>query len=100
MLRALVQESIVLVVGAITGGVLGAVALLVTWWVDGRARDVRELLHRGLEIQALKEAWILEGRGHEQAKLSMHPNLPEASPSDGGLWLRRVEIRAVLAQAK
>ena len=100
MLEALIKESGALLVGAITGGVLGAVAVLVTWWFDRRARDVRELLHRGLEIQALKEAWILEGRDYEQANISTRPSLPEAAPSDGGLWLRRVEIRAVLDQAR
>ena len=100
MLDALIKESAALLVGAITGGVLGAAALLVTWWIDRRARDVRELLHRGLEIQALEEAWILEGRDYEQATVSMRPSLPQAPPSDGGLWLRRVEIRAVLDQAR
>jgi hypothetical protein len=99
MLQALINESAALLIGAITGGVLGAVALLVTWWLDRRARDVRDLLRRGLQIQALSEAWILEGRDYEQANVSTHPSLPEAAPCDGGLWLRRVEVRAVLDQA-
>lgn len=99
MLQELMNQPVALLVGAITGGVLGAVAVLITWWLDRRARDVRELLRRGLEIQALKEAWILDGRDYEQANVSTRPSLPEAPPPDGGLWLRRVEIRAVLDQA-
>ena len=76
MLETPAQGSVARLIGAITGGLLGAIALLITWWLDRRARDVRELLQRGLEIQALQEAWIVEGPDYQQQTLSKHPNLP------------------------
>jgi hypothetical protein len=53
---------------------------------------------RKIAIQAELEAWVLEGPDYDQQRLSDHKNLPTDQVSTG-LWLRQVEVRAVLDEA-
>jgi hypothetical protein len=46
--------------GAVGGGLLAAVAVVVTWWIDKREKNAQELLAQAMEIQALKEAGVPE----------------------------------------
>lgn len=67
-------------------------------------RIARELLSEGLAIQALEEAWIVQGYDEsevEKIKIHEHPNLREEKEKEPGsrVWLRRVEVRAVLDEA-
>lgn len=81
-----------IVLGALGGGIAAA---LVTFLML-RQNEMQDLLSRMLAIQACKEAWILDGRGWEVEKLSRQKDVPIGEPSGGGLWLRKVEVRAVL----
>ncbi len=53
-----------------------------------------------MEIQSLKEAWILEGEEYHRQRLSDHKGLSTEDLKSGELWLRQVEVRAVLDQEK
>lgn len=99
MWQNIADSSLAVLLGAVGGGVIGAIIMLITWWHDARERIVRQLLSEGLAIHASKEAWILEGENYKESKLSEHKNLPTDSKSSG-LWLRKVEVRAALDQAK
>jgi hypothetical protein len=59
----------------------------------------RELLTEALAVMALQEAWILQGPGSRTAKISQQKGLGEAEKKRA-LWLRKVEIRAVLDEAE
>jgi len=63
-----------------------------------RSETARRLLAEALAIQAEEEAWTLEGRGYGEKKLSENRGLPTTA-TPGWLWLRRVEVRAVLDEA-
>lgn len=84
--------------GAVGGGLVSALVITITWWFERQADEERQLLSEGLAIHASKEAWVLEGPDYNIFKLSEKRQLPEISSS--GLWLRKVEVRAVLDQAK
>jgi hypothetical protein len=77
------------------------ISAIVSWSISRRVlseNTARELLSEALAVQALEEAWILESHDPSRvaaAKLSTNPNLKEERGS-GELWLRRVEVRAVL----
>jgi hypothetical protein len=89
----------------VVSAVLGAsISALVSWIVYRRVlqeRTARELLLEALSVQALEEAWILEGRDEQSfsQKISQNRNLKEG-PSADELWLRRVEVRAILDEAE
>jgi hypothetical protein len=65
-----------------------------------RQNEMQDLFSKMLGIQALKEAYILEGENWETIRLSKTKDLPTEKPSDGGPWLRKVEVRAVLDDFK
>jgi len=85
--------------GGVAGGIASAALIGWTWFLDRRSEMFRDFLVQGLAIQALREAWMLDGPGAQTSTLAQHPNLPRR-PDEGGLWLHQVEIRAVLDQAK
>ena len=83
---------------AIFGGISGG---LVSGWVSWtmlRAETARRLLADALQIQSEMEAWILDGSDYSASKLVRGQKLP-THPADGGLWLRPVEVRAILDEA-
>lgn len=80
----------------LSGGVSGGLAAAIVTWLLLRDNEMRHLLSGMLAIQALKEGWILEGRGSEKKRLSEQKDLPTEKPSNDGPWLRKVEVRAVL----
>ena len=88
-----ISAVVVTLLAAAGGGVFGAVVA---------ARAQREVTARGLLadallVQAKKEAWVLDGHGYETQSLSRHkPDELPLIPAPGGLWLRSVEVRAVL----
>ena len=92
-----IQNTIVLLLAAAGGGFFAAI---VTWLLL-RQNEMRDLLSEMLAVQALVEAWVLEGPETDvyKAKLSgivlSQKQLP-TSPNDNHLWLRPVEVRAVL----
>jgi hypothetical protein len=59
----------------------------------------RELLTEALSVLSLKEAWLLQGRNSQTAKLTQTKGLQE-TPTGNNLWLRPVEVRAVLDEAQ
>lgn len=87
---------------AVLSLIVSGISLYFTWWANYHAKreDVaRALLSDGLAVHALSEAWILEGPAYREVRLSTNRNLT-LQPQDSTLWLRRVEIRAVLDQAQ
>jgi hypothetical protein len=65
----------------------------------GRQENIaRELLSEALNVMSLKEAWILQGKDSQTAKLTELPPLSE-TPSETP-WLMSVEVRAVLDEAQ
>lgn len=94
MWQTIALQASALLLGAVGGGIISG---LVTWRML-RAETARELLRDALVLQAEMEAWILEGPGYENKRLSQHKGLP-VDPIDKGLWLRQVEVRAVLDEA-
>lgn len=88
------NQGSALLFGAVGGGAIsGYVA-----WRMLRADTLRQLLAEALLIQAEMEAWILEGPNYGEMSLSVHKRL-STIPSTTGLWLRPVELRAVLDEA-
>ena len=82
--------------------VLSCVSLYFTWWANYHAKReelARTLLSEGLAVHTLLEAWILEGPAYEEVRLSANRNL-QSAPGSSALWLRKVEVRAVLDQAE
>jgi hypothetical protein len=88
--QAALNNTLSLVFGAIGGGLLSG---YITWRML-RENTARELLSEALAVQALKEAWILEGRDYQHLTLS-----DNREPMGEGVWLRHVEVRAVLDDA-
>src|SRR5437588_2542791 len=95
------------IVATFASGLFGAmISAAVSLFVFSRIRQdnvARELLSEALAVQALEEAWIVQG--YDKASLSIrineHPGLKEEKEKDPAsrLWLRRVEIKAVLDEA-
>jgi hypothetical protein len=80
------------------------ISAAVSWSISRlvlRENTARELLSEALAVQALEEAWIVEGYDGADLsiKVSDNPKLEEG-PGKGKLWLRRVEVRAVLDEAE
>lgn len=88
-----------LLIGAITGGALGALVTGLIWWLDRRPQTARELLSEAVTVYSQREAWILEGPNYEGRKLSAM-DVPSTEPSFNGCWLREVEVRAVCDESK
>src|SRR6187402_713834 len=86
-------------IGAILGGAITAGTLLYTSTKAQQGNTARELLSEVTALVSLKEGWLLQGEGSQTAKLSSKPGLLEV-PSDSGLWLLSVEIRAILDEAQ
>jgi hypothetical protein len=87
------------VLGAVVGGAITAGALLYTSAKVQQGNTARELLSEVTALVSLKEGWVLQGPGSRTAKLSDKPGLSE-TPTDSGLWLLSVEIRAILDEAQ
>lgn len=87
------------VIGAILGGIITAGALLYSSTKAQQGNTARELLSEVIALVSLKEGWLLQGNGSGTARLSDKPGLSE-TPTDSGLWLLPVEIRAVLDEAQ
>ena len=90
-MSAVANSGIALLCGGISGGVAGACALL----LDSRMRCLRELAIQSNEVLSSHEAWVLEGEGSSDSKLSDHLVVKPCETSTG-LWLRQVELRFVL----
>lgn len=88
-----VGAVVVTLAAAAGGGVFGA-------FVAARAlkeATARSLLSDALQIQAQKEAWILEGSDYSNQSLSRIEGAQLSTNHEGGAqWLRAVEVRAVL----
>jgi hypothetical protein len=93
-LKAVAGLSLPVLLGGVAGGLAGAVVGFLTWWSDVRSRTLRELLIQGLEILKLREAYILDGGDFTHATLA--DNLKLKTESSLALFLRQVEVRAVL----
>lgn len=89
------HNALALLFGAIGGGLISA---LISWRML-RADTARQLLAEALAIQSEKEAWILEGEEYSKKKLTDNKNLSTIETSSG-IWLRQVEVRAVLDEAQ
>jgi hypothetical protein len=92
-------QSIAITLGAVSGGLIGAFVALILWWKGTRASNARELLAEALAVQALKEAWIVDGQNCQEEMLSHNRNLT-LSLNEKSLRLRRVEVRFVLDDAR
>jgi hypothetical protein len=99
-LQTIAANAITLLIGAVTGGFLGAVVTGLVWWYDRRTQTAEKLLSEGLAIHALREAWILEGPNHQGVKLSESRALIHGDYTINGLWLRQVEVRAVFDESQ
>jgi hypothetical protein len=97
--QEIAQASQPLLLGAVGGGILSAAAVGLTWWLDRRASAVNALLKDAMSVLSLREAWLLEGTqggdAYREATLSDHAAAPLVD-SGHPVWLRRVELRAVL----
>jgi hypothetical protein len=81
--------------------IISIIALGISWWANialKRDEIARALLTEAQVVWGLEEAWILEGPNYDKVKLSELPNLPTERSHDG-LWLRKVEVRAILDEA-
>lgn len=96
-LQSVASLSLAILLGGVAGGIVSALIVAITWWVDARSRILRELLLQGLQVQALPEAWVLDGNGFANAELLQNLGL-QVQPATDGFWLRQVEVRAVLDQ--
>jgi hypothetical protein len=100
VLQRTAEFSVAVLLGGVAGGFLGSLIFLFTWGTDRRATTLREFLRHGLEVCKLREAYLLSGDQASSVVLADHPDLPtkpsKERPSD--LWLRQVEVRAVLDQ--
>jgi hypothetical protein len=97
----LLQNTIVLLLAAAGGGLLAA---FVTWLLL-RQNEMRDLLSDMLNVQALDEAWIVEGPETSVGNIvlsNLEPSKRQllTSPTGNNLRLRKVEVRAVLDQFK
>ncbi|MEO8047124.1 MAG: hypothetical protein ABI684_07550 [Nitrospirota bacterium] len=99
-LDSIVNNAVTLLIGAVTGGFLGALATGLVWWFDRRTQTIHTLLTEGLAVHALREAWILEGSSYETIKISNSRALISQQEAFNGLWLRQVEVRAVFDESR
>lgn len=88
-------EGTAVLLGGVSGGLLGAIALAGTWWWDSRRRTASELLKDGFAIHATMEAWVIDSSVASFSKiLPTHP-IVDARTCE----LRNVEVRLVLDQS-
>src|SRR5437867_4239148 len=99
-LETVAANSVALLVGAITRGFLRAAVTGLVWWFDRRTQTAQNLLAEGIAIYSLQEAWLLEGPSFDTAKISGSRGLISTQLVLGGLWLRRVEVRAVFDESQ
>ncbi len=89
------NESTAVLLGGVSGGLLGAIALAGTWWWDSRRRTASELLKDGFAIHASMEAWVIDSSEISISQiLSQRPFV-----ADSKCKLHNVEIRLVLDQS-
>lgn len=100
MLESIIANGVTLLIGAVTGGFLGALVTGLVWWFDRRTQTIQTLLAEGLAIHALQEAWILEGPNYAAVKISNSRSLISQEEVQNGLWLRQVEVRAVFDESR
>ena len=86
--------SVALLLGAIGGGLVGAIVAIVTWKKTIKSRTAYELLREALQIQALKEAWIYVDSDYDRVQLSALKQKNILSEK-----FIRVEVRAVLDES-
>jgi len=51
-LQSVANLSLAVLLGGVAGGVVSALVVGATWWIDSRARTLRELLLQGLQVHA------------------------------------------------
>lgn len=85
---------------AIVGALIGSIPVWYTWRATARRQIERELLREALEVQALLEAWHLESSAGTAQRITACDSPLPSKPSDTGPWLRNVEVRAVLDDAR
>lgn len=90
-----IDPLLIAIMSALSGAIVAAFFTWFTWRHSERRNLERELLSEALSVQALKEAWILEGQDLNKLSLSSNKGLP-SQPMNKGPWLHRVEVRAVL----
>lgn len=99
-LQNIANQTFALLLGAVGGGVISAVVIWYIWFKDRQENTARTLLSEALAIQGLMEAWLLDGENYQKTKLSLirdnKTQLPFKKLEDNSLWLRKVEVRAVL----
>ena len=76
-LDELATSSVALLLGAVGGGLVGALVAIVIWKKTMKSNTAYELLKEALQIQALKEAWIYIADDYEDVHLS---NLKKKPP--------------------
>lgn len=99
-LESISANAVILLIGAVTGGFLGALVTGLVWWFDRKTKTIQTLLKEGLTIHALREAWILEGPNFETTTISKFRGLISQQEALNGLWLRQVEVRAVFDESR
>ena len=86
------------IISIILGGIGGAfVSAFITWRML-REDTARKLISDSLKIQALEEAWILDGQNYQKLSFSKNPNLTENTADKN--FIRKVELRFILDEAK
>ena len=77
--------------------IIGVLGGIVGTWYFFRYKTAMELLSEALVVQALKEAYIVDGKGYDKVVLSIKKQLTQdADPQNP--YLKKVEVRAVLDQ--
>ncbi len=91
-----IPSGLWLLIAAMGGGILSAAVS----WRMLRSQTAVELLREGLRLQSELEAWILDGENFAESRVSEHaPDTLPTQAQGSGLWLRAVEVRAVLDEA-
>jgi len=96
VLNAVSNHGLAVLLGGISGGLVGAAVSFCTWVMDARARTLRELFVQGMEIYKLREAYVADGGDFSSVELAKNRLTLELTAPDGTRCLRQVEVRAVL----
>jgi hypothetical protein len=86
------------IISIILGGIGGAFFSALITWRMLREDTVRKLISNSLKIQALEEAWILDGQNYQKLSFSKNPHLTENTADKN--FIRKVELRFILDEAK
>ena len=86
------------IISIILGGIGGAFFSALITWRMLREDTVRKLISDSLKIQALEEAWILDGPNYQKLSFSKNPHLTENTADKN--FIRKVELRFILDEAK